>query len=310
MPSAADNYVERQQYKLYFKNILRKVFLEDWLMKLVALVITFALWVGVTGLSEPGTRQINGVALTLDYSTNTILTNEPIEKLDIVVSGDKRKLKDIVENTLVITVDLTDVAPGSRVVTLTRDNVSIDLPTGVKWDEIRPNKIAVRLEAVEEKDIAVQAETSGQVADGMEIYSQTITPPKIPVRGPGSFIKALTSVTTDKIDLANKSADFVAKQVPVNVSNPKATLLETVVDVTFRIGEKRIEKTFVVQAKDDPKRRVTVVLFGGRSLFEGVKADDLQVEFVKNSAGEDTPQVTLPASLQDKVEIRKPKAQG
>ena len=99
----------------------------------------------------------------------------------------------------------------------------------------------------------------------------------------------------------------MAKQIPINVSNPKATLLETVVDVAFRIGEKRTEKTFVVQSKGDPKRRVTVVLFGGKSLFEGVKADDLQVEFVKNSAGEDTPQVTLPASLQDKVEVRKPK---
>jgi YbbR domain-containing protein len=307
MPSSTDNYVEKQQYKLYFKNILRKVFLEDWLMKVVALVITLALWIGVTGLSKPTQQRMSGIPLTLRFSNNTEVTNSPNQEVDIVISGDKRKIDQINKNDLIISLDLTDVQPGDRVIQLTPDNVSISLPNGIKLDEIQPRRIAIKLEAVEEKEIPVNAVTDGEVRDGLEIYSETVTPQKIRVRGPASFIKSLTSVTTDKIDLTNKSEDFTAKQVSVNISNPKATLLETVVDVTFRIGEKRVEKTFVVQAKNDPKRKVTVVLFGGRSLFDGVKAEDLQVEFVKNSAGEDTPQITLPASLQDKVEIRKPR---
>ncbi|MGB7210519.1 MAG: CdaR family protein [Pyrinomonadaceae bacterium] len=307
MPSTADNYVEKQQYKLYFKNILRKIFLEDWLMKLVALVITFALWIGVTGLSKPTQQRMSGIPLTLRFSNNTEVTNSPNQEVDIVISGDKRKIDQINKNDLIISLDLTDVQPGDRVIQLTPDNVSVSLPTGIKLDEVQPPRIFVKLESVEEKEIPVNTATEGNVPDGMEIYSETITPQKIRVRGPASFIKSLTSVTTDKIDLTNKGADFTAKQVSVNVSNPKATPLDTVVDVTFRIGEKRVEKTFVVQAKNDSKRKVTVVLFGGRSLFDGVKAEDLQVEFVKNDAGEEKPQVTLPASLQDKVEIRKPK---
>jgi YbbR domain-containing protein len=306
MPSA-DNYVEKQQYKLYFKNVLRKVFLEDWLMKVVALVITLALWVGVTGLSKPTQQRMSAIPLTLRFSNNTEVTNSPNQEVDIVISGDKRKIDQINKNDLLVSLDLTDVPPGDRVIQLTPDNVSVSLPTGIKLDEVQPPRIFVKLESVEEKEIPVNTATEGNVPDGMEIYSETITPQKIRVRGPSSFIKSLTSVTTDKIDLTNKGADFTAKQVSVNVSNPKATPLDTVVDVTFRIGEKRVEKTFVVQAKNDPKRKVTVVLFGGRSLFDGVKAEDLQVEFVKNDAGEEKPQVTLPASLQDKVEIKKPK---
>lgn len=308
MPASADNYVEKQQYKLYFKNILRKIFLEDWLMKLVALVITFALWVGVTGLSKPTQQRMSGIPLTLRFSNNTEVTNAPLQEVDIVISGDKRKIDQINKNDLIISLDLTDVQPGDRVIQLTPDNVSISLPTGIKLDEIQPRRIAIKLEAVEEKEIPVNAVTDGEVPEGLEIYSETITPQKIRVRGPASFIKSLTSVTTDKIDVTNRAADFTAKQVSVNVSNPKATLLETVVDVAFRIGEKRVEKSFAVTAKDDPKRKVTVVLFGGKSLFEGVKADDLQVEFVKNSIGDDAPHVTLPALLQNKVEVRRPKS--
>ena len=305
MPSGAENYVERQQYTLYFKNILRKVFLEDWLMKLVALVITFALWVGVTGLSKPTQQRMSGIPLTLRFSNNTEVTNSPIQEVDIVISGDKRKIDQINKNDLIISLDLTDVQPGDRVIQLTPDIVSISLPTGIKLDEIQPRRIAVKLEPVEEKEIPVNAVTDGEVPDGLEIYSETITPQKIRVRGPANFIKSLASVTTDKIDLTNKGADFTARQVPVNVSNPKATLLETVVDVAFRIGEKRVEKTFVVPVKDEPKHKATVVLFGGKSLFDGVKAEDMRVELVRSDEGDDKPQLTLPSRLENKVEVRK-----
>lgn len=310
MSLVSNNFVERQQYKLYFKNILRKVFLEDWLMKLVALVITFALWVGVTGLSEPTQQRMSGIPLTLRLSNNTEVTNSPNQEVEIVISGDKRKIDQIVKTDLVASLDLTDMQPGDRAIPLTAENVSVSpLPTGVKLDEILPRRVFVKLESVEEKEIAVNAVTDGELPDGLEIYGPpAITPQKIRVRGPVSIIRSLASVTTDKIGLANRTADFTARQIPVNISNPtKATLLETVVDVAFRIGEKRIEKTFQVPVKGDPKRKVAVVLFGGKSLFDGLKAENLQVEFVKNSAGEDTPQVTLPASLQDKVEVRKPK---
>ena len=309
MPSESNNYIEIQQYKLYFKNILRKVFLEDWLMKIVALVITLALWIGVTGLSKPTTQRMAGIPLTLRLSNDIAVTNSPIQDVNILISGDKRKIDQIREPDLIMSLDLTDVQPGDRVIRLTPENVSISLPAGVKLDEVQPPSVFIKLEAIEEKEIAVNAMTDGSVPDGMEIYGPpVITPSKVHVRGPASVVKSLASVTTDKIDLTNKGTDFTSKQVPVNVSNPKVTLLETVVDVAFRIGEKRVEKTFRVPVRDYPKRKATVVLFGGKSLFDGVKPEDLRVDIVKTSSGEESPQVTLPASLQDKVEVRKVKA--
>ena len=41
--------------QLFFKHILRKVFLEDWVLKLTALLITFALWYGVSVSTKKGT---------------------------------------------------------------------------------------------------------------------------------------------------------------------------------------------------------------------------------------------------------------
>lgn len=292
------------QVTLFLKHLLRKIFLEDWLIKLVALVITFALWLGVTGLSTPTITRMTGVPLTLRFSNDIEITSLPTREIDIVISGDKRKIDQINKSDLIVSLDLTDVLPGDRVIQLTPENVSVPLPTGVKLDEILPNAIPVRLEAVEQKEVAVTAETEGEVAEGFEVYSESIVPEKVRVRGPASLIRSLASVSTERIGLANRSTDFTVRQIPLNSSNPKATLLETVVDVTFRIGEERVERIFLVKVKDEQGKKATVVLYGGKSLFNNVKAEDLQVEIID---GATEPRLVLPAVLDGKVEVRRVK---
>ncbi len=287
------------------RHILRKIFLEDWVMKLIALVITLALWLGVTGLSTPTTTRLSGIPLTLRFPNNMEITNSPTQEVDIVITGDRRRVAQLNKGDLVVSVDLTDIQPGDRFVQLSPENVAIALPTGIKLDEIQPNKIAVKLEPVEEKEVPVQIETTGEVADGYEIYSEQVNPPKVRVRGPAGFIRALTYVTADPIDLEGRNTGFTAQQIPVNISNPKATILDTVVDVTFTIGEKRIERLYLVPiAGEAENRRATVVLFGGRSRFEGIKPTDMRVDILRNEAGEPVPQLILPAELQGNVEVR------
>lgn len=290
---------------LFVKHVARKIFLEDWATKLVALAITVALWIGVTGLSTPTTRRIAEVPLTLSYSNKTEITNSPVQAVSIVISGDRRKVNQITENNLVVSVDLSDVPPGDRVVQLGPENVSIDLPLGVKLQEIQPSRIAVRLEAVEEKEVPVKVETQGEPAEGFEVYSETVSPPRVRVRGPASYIRGLTSVPTDKIDIADKQSDFIARQVPFSLANPKATVLESVADVAFRIGERRVEKTFSVPVTGS-NRRAQVVLFGPRSLIEGTFPADLRVEI---SDSTDKPSVTLPDQLGGRVEVRRTRIQ-
>ncbi len=296
---------------LFFKHILRKVFLEDWVMKLVALAITFALWLGVTGLSTPATQRLPSVPLSLRFSDNIEVTNSPIQEVTLVVTGDSRRLAQIDKNDLVVSMDISDVLPGDRVINLTPETVSVSLPTGVRLEDVSPRSMAVRIETVEEREIAVKAETDGEVPDGYELYGQSINPAKVRVRGPAAFIRSLESVSTERIDLSNHTADFSARQVPIGIANPKASVITgTVVDVVFRIGEKRIERSYSVPVGDETGRRAQVVLFGGRSLFENLKASDLRVEIDENVGGQDVPRAILPPTLDGKMEIRSVKLRG
>ncbi len=290
--------------KLFAKHLVRKVFLEDWGLKLTALIITFALWFGVTGLSTPTTKRLT-VPLNLNISSNAQVMNVPQQEVDIEISGDKRKIEQINRSELIASLDLTDLTPGERVVSLTPDNVYVALPQGIKLVEVAPSRIAVNLEAVEEKEIEVKTETTGQPVAGFEVYSRAVLPPKIRVRGPASIVRILEYVQTDKIDLTGKKDEFTAKQIPVAAPNPKAAVLNTFVDVIFRIGEKRIERTFTIPVAGEPGKTVTFTLFAPKTLLQKLQVSDVKAEMTLNDRGELEPQITLPAELQNIAEIRK-----
>ena len=300
-----EKFFEKERRQVFLRRLFRRVFLEDWGTKLVALGITAALWLGVTGLQKPTSRRLNSVPLILNFSSEMEATNSPLKEVDIVVTGDKTKISRLRSEDLVVSIDLTDMTAGERTIQLTPENINVDLPSGLKIDEIQPGKIAVKLEKVEEREIAVKPEIEGGVADGFEIYAQAIVPAKVRVRGPESFVKSLDSISTEKIALDNRREDFTARQIGLNVVNPKITVVDTIVDVIFKIGEKRTERLFVVPYKTETEmKKATVLLFGARSILEKLTAEEMSVVFSIDENGENIPQIVLPADIQGKVEVK------
>ncbi len=297
---------QKEPQRLLFKHIIRKIFLEDWLLKLLALAITFGLWLGVTGLTTNATKRLT-VPLIPNVANNAKITNNPITEVDIVISGDERKLKPMTGKDLVAALDLTSVQPGDRVVSLTPENVSVDLPQGVKLDEIQPRRIAVRLEAVEETELPVKPDITGKPADGFEIYGEaTVTPQRIRIRGPVNSLKLLQAVSTDPITVDGRKADFTERQVKIKVAAENMTVSDTVVDVTVRIGERRIEKTFTVPLTGvTGSKKATVILYGPKTLIDAIRPDTLKVEMVKPDIGPDTPRLITPGELAESIEVRK-----
>lgn len=301
-----EKLIEKEQRRVFLRNVFRRVFLADWGTKLIALGVSFALWLGVSGLRAPATVRLKNVTLNTRISNNMEMTNTPTQEVDIVVTGDRRNIDRLTSRDLVVSIDLTDVKSGDRTVQLSPETVNLDLPSGVKLDEIQPNKIAIRLEKVEEKEVTVKVETEGNLPDGFELYGSNVVPGKVRVRGAESFVKSLDSVSTEKINVENLKDNFFARQIGLNVVNPKVTLIDTIVDVSLRIGEKRIERVFVIAVKTEKEtKNVSVTLLGGRTIIEKLHDDDIKIEILKTDTGSETPQVTLPENVQSSLEIVK-----
>jgi YbbR domain-containing protein len=291
---------------LWVRHLARKVFLEDWGLKLVALLIAVALWVGVTGLSTPTVRRFT-VALRPSAANNVEVTNQIVQDVDVVLIGDKRDLEKLNPGDLTAVLDLTDVAPGDRVVTLSPANVYVNLPQGIKLTEVQPGRIAVDLEAVEEKDVDVDPNIAGTPAEGFEVYSAAAIPGRIRVRAPSSVVKGMDAISTDPVDVMGKKDGFILHQVAVRASSPKVAVYNTVVDVFVRIGEKRMERSFTLPAPGIAGKTVTFTVFGPKTALTKAKAEDFKVEIVLNDAGEEVPQITIPGGLVDQSEVRKVK---
>jgi hypothetical protein len=309
MLSDIDTSKRHETGRLSVRQVVRKVFMDDWMLKLTALIITFALWFGVTGLSTPITKRFS-IPLIPSIATNVEIVNTPREEVSIVVSGDKRKVDQISRSDLVASLDLREVAPGDWVISLSPETVSVTLPQGVKLTEVQPNSIPINLEALEEKDVDVKVVLSGNLPPGQEVYSASPLPARVRVRGPASFVRTLDSVSTDPVDMAGRDKDFTARQVPVGVSNPKASVLNTVVDVVFRIGEKRIERTFAVRippftvpiAGIEGKTALFTV-YGPRTALQAARESDFRIVPASTEGGQ--PRVILPPELENIAEIRK-----
>jgi YbbR domain-containing protein len=273
-------------------------------MKLVALAITLGLWLGATGFATHKKERFNSVPLAFRVSNDAEITNAPVQEVSLILSGDSRRIDEVRQADLYVSVDLSDVKPGDLIVSLTPDGVAVPLPRGVKLEEIQPSRVPVRMEAVEEKDVDVEPVTEGAPAAGYEVYSMTVTPARIRVHGPKDYIDTLGTLPTEKISLAGKKDDYTAKQIPVMVSNPTATVLATVVDVQFRIGEKRVDRTFTAPVSGFPGKTATFTIYGPRTALQKLKADAFKIEMILNENGEEVPEVTVPDDLQTVAEVR------
>ena len=286
--------------------------MKDWATKIVALIISFGLWYGVAGRRTLTTQRLNGVQLILQFPSDTEANNEPFNRVDLTVTGDKNRLERLDVGNLIVVADLSQYKTGDLVVQLKPETVNVDLPYGVRLDAIEPNKISVKLEPRIEKYVDVKPVFTGSLPNGEEIYQTTVTPAQVRIRGAASRVNALNSVSTEKIELLDKTGDFTEKQATIDLLDPKITLLDPVVDVAVKVGERRVAKTLsgvVVRQPDNIKLKpetVVVVLFGAASLVNQLKPEDLQIE-VEADADADSfaaGKVVLPEQLRDKIEVR------
>ena len=217
----------------------RKILLEDWGLKLMAVAITVVLWLAVTGQNEPKTLRVPGVQLGFLKQKGVEISNDPPGSVDVILTGSPEKLKDIGTAGLIATVDVRDQSPGERVVRLSTDRVRIDLPPGVKIQGFQPSTIPIRLEASMESQIDVEIKFEGKVPDGYEITGFSANPASVRVSGPSDHVNALRKAMTETVSLNGRTESFSLSNVAINIPDHKIDLLDPNVNVRVEISEKK-----------------------------------------------------------------------
>jgi YbbR domain-containing protein len=286
------------------EKLLRRIFLEDWSLKLLSLAIAIVLWLLVTGQNQPVTAHLN-VQLNFIRPQSLEISNDPPRTVDVMLTGSRNKLDDLTSLDLVATVDITDQRAGERVLRLA-DKAQISLPQGIKVDGYQPSAIPIRLEEIVDRQVPVEPKLEGKPADGFEIYGVSPNKGSVMVRGPASRVNALQKVFTEGIWIAGHKESFIASNVAIDVPDTKVDLKEPVVNVNVEIGERRIEKTFTgVSVSTADGRKVqpattTVTVLGGASLVNSLKPQEVKIVLDNDLK----PQLEVPDALKEKVTLK------
>ena len=207
---------------------LRRIFLDEWNLKLIALAITLILWFAVTGQRKPMSRRISGVQLSFVHSDKLEIGNDPPSTVDVTLTGSSDKLSQINPMDLLATVLVGDYSPGERVVRLTAERVKLDnLPDGVQVQGFQPGLISVRLEPLVVCSVNVEIKLEGKVAPGFEVSAVNSNPTRVRLSGPASHVNGLESAPTESILLDGRKSSFDLNQVAINITDQKLTLLIT-----------------------------------------------------------------------------------
>lgn len=288
------------------EKFVRKVFVEDWSLKLLSLAIALVLWLVVTSQNEPVTTHVS-VQLNFVRPQSLDISNDPPKAVDVTLTGSRSKLENLSALDLVATLDITEQMAGERVWRLA-DKAQISLPQGVKVDSFLPGAITVRLEQIIEKQLPVVPKIEGSPAEGYEVYSATPEPGAVTVRGPESRVNALDKAPTEAIRLTGLKDSFNTAEIVIDISDPKVDLLDSDVKVHVEIGERRVEKSFVdVSIMTPPGVKVepglaTVNLLGPSRLLGELKKEDIKLVFDHSEAS--APRLELPVAVQGKVVLK------
>jgi YbbR domain-containing protein len=287
------------------ERLLRKIFVEDWNLKLLSLGITLLLWFVVTGQNTPINTHAS-VQLRFIRPDALEISNDPPRSVDVLLTGSKHKLDEMDRASLIATVDISDQRAGERPLRLA-DRAHIDLlPDGVKIDAFQPSAITIRLEPIIQKQLSVEPKIEGTPADGYEVYSVRLDKTTVSASGPASNVYAIPKALTETISVAGRKESFTASNVSLNIADPKVDVLNPLVTVDIEIGEKRTEKVFEnVPITTDAnihllQRTASITLAGPRDLLTQLRPSDVTLRL----NGDGTPILDLRPPYEGKIFLK------
>jgi YbbR domain-containing protein len=286
---------------------LRHARVENKGLKALSLLLAILLFI----VSRQPVIDLRLVGVPIEYrglSPGVKIVGAAEQAVSVRLSGPRDIVRSLSPNQLLVIADLSGKEPGERVVQLRMDEGF--LPDNVKVMQIEPASIRIKLEPNLTKRLRVEAQLSGKVAEGREIYGIELYPREVEIEGPQSVVSKMERVLTEKVSLDGRDADF---QTSVEVEIPQDSRVKTSgrIELSAKIGEERLLRRFAaapVQWIDKGAagslltKTVRLEVFGPKSVVESLRAGDLRVEVktagLPPSVNSLTPQVQLPASIE------------
>lgn len=231
----------------------------NWGLKLLSLIFAIFLWYFVVGEDKVDTTVYIPVEI-VNLPKELVISNQFKKQLEATVSGPRGLINGINRQRITRTINLAKATPGTIVIR--NEPETIQFPRGVTISRIQPTHISLLIDELVEKELPVQAKTTGTPASGHELAGVIFEPPSIKISGPKAVVGREKFLPAKPIDISGLKRP-TAIQIPLQLHAALLELMgETVVTANVVIREKTTERTIadvpVRLAEADPTRKVVI----------------------------------------------------
>ncbi|MGQ9897781.1 MAG: diadenylate cyclase CdaA [Acidobacteriota bacterium] len=288
---------------------MRDLVVENFTLKLIAAVMTSALWLSATK-QDAVPFVLRGVPINYQgLREDLVIANgDEVREVTLRVRGPRDVVERLRPESFVITVSLAGKNPGDRVVLL-REDARIEKPTGVEILEIEPPRLTLNLERQVYRQVDIKPNFRGVLPVDREIAEYEVIPATTMLRGPEAQVYALPSVGTETIWLNVHDRSFT-ERYKVDVKDPRIEIVgaqEVEVKVMIRPVILRRRLDLILDIPSAPLTRLEVTIEGPKSIVEKLRGRDFQATVSDTVVSERPPRrkvvVIPPLDVAEQVQV-------
>ena len=215
---------------------VRRIFLENWSIKLVSLLCAIALWLYV--MSTGKTEMTLTVPLELrNIPQGMTVVGDVTSAVEVRVQGQERVLGDSAFGKKVAGIlDLSMTKEGENIVRISPDDIK--RPDGVMVMHMSLSEVKVKLEPIIRRTFRLRPVLHGAPAAGYHLAAVSVAPAKIVVEGPASVMKTLDKLETMPIDIQG-AREVLTVEPKIDYQGQPVKLLEKSIIVRVTIERTR-----------------------------------------------------------------------
>lgn len=223
-------------------------------LKLVALVLALVVWFVVSAPRRERAieRRFAAPLSIVGLSREFLITTPMPENVSVRLRGRASDLHSASSQTLDVPVDVGFIRQGGDV-TVTLRPQAVHTPPDIEVVAIDPNRLQFHVEPLRQRSLPIRPLLDGHPPAGYLVGEPTLDPDRALVSGPASQIRVMSEVSTERMNLTQRTATFV-QNVAVVSDSPLVRVVapsntQVTVPVLAEVGPNPPETT------EKPKKR-------------------------------------------------------
>ena len=230
----------------------------DTMLKVIALVCAVLLWCYAEAQENPSKeRQLTVPVQYVNLASGYVVENAN-QVVQITVKGNETDIMSLRSDDFTAVVDLSNAAVGNAEYPVQVSSAAVS-----ERFTYLPDKLAVSIDQILQKEVPVHLRTNGAVAEYYELQHTDIQPDTVVIQGKSSLIADISAVETVPIDISGITSD---KELIGILQLPEGVTAQTI-DTEFR-ADAEIAVYLYVQPIQSQQKLEAII--GVRNVQEGL----------------------------------------